>query len=117
MKDPTVQETTVELNGATYTLVLDLNAQCLFEQETGKNFYEVASDTGYIATAKENRIMLWAMLQKHHPDLTIEQAGALVTTLEQARAKVTEQIKLSQPEPEEGASAEAGSEIPPEPTG
>ena len=119
MEYNTIQETVVELNGKVYTLVLDLNAQCLFEKVTGKNFYLVATSKER-TTAVEDRAMFWCMLQREHKEVTIEEAGSLLTLLvqilpEEIQNRIAEQMRLSQPEPEEGQ--EVGPEIPLEPTG
>lgn len=97
----------------TYKLVLDLNAQCLFDEMAGKSFYEVATDKTYMATATEQRILIYAMLKCYQPEITLEEAGALVSNLAEIPI-IRESMLRSQPEP---TGEETGSEVPSEPTG
>lgn len=99
MDNPTVKELTLTLDKER-TLVMDLNAQCLFEEETGKNFYEVLLSKE-MASASDHRALLWALLKRDDPNITIEQAGGLVSTLFDILKKIQELYKNSQPDDEE----------------
>lgn len=74
---------TVEIDERSYTLVMDFNALCELE--------EVLSTPGKERTIPEiivqiqkggvrfTRAFIWAALREHHPEVTIKEAGALVT--------------------------------------
>ena len=113
MKAPREREITIE--GTTYKLRLDLNAQCLFEEKSDKNFYQVMNDPEYQATATEDRLLFWCMLQKNHPEITIEEAGELMTATSSVIGIMGQAMRDSQPEAKE--KAEGGEPTPTEPTG
>lgn len=73
-------EATFDFGGKTWTLRLDFNAMADFEEQTGKGFLLTleAMGTG-AASANDIRALFWAMLQDHHPELTIREAGRMVT--------------------------------------
>jgi hypothetical protein len=108
------KEIEFESGGNAYKLVLDLNAQALFEEMTEKNFYQVSSDRKYVATAAENRIIFYTMLKRYQPEITLEEAGALVGSLYEVPA-IREAMLRSQPE--STGEGEPGEVPPPEPTG
>jgi uncharacterized protein YciU (UPF0263 family) len=65
-----------------YRLVLDFNAICHFEDETGSNFFERAEawqTKGEAPTAKELRAVIHASLSEHHPDATKQLAGRMLS--------------------------------------
>lgn len=77
-----------------YTLTLDFNALADFEGETGKDplaVLEAYEDTGKIAMV-DLRALFWAALIQDHPDLSIRDAGRIMsanpTALQQALAAV-----------------------------
>ncbi|MFA4972891.1 MAG: hypothetical protein WC683_09775 [bacterium] len=109
------RDTEMTIDEVTYKLRLDLNAQCLFEEKSGKNFYEVMNDPDYVATSTEDRLLFWCMLRKHHPEITLEQAGELMVATSSVIEKMAETIRASQPKG--GAEGEAGEPTPTGPTG
>ncbi|SEI10103.1 gene transfer agent family protein [Paracoccus alkenifer] len=74
-------EVTLTHDGQDYTMVLDFNALCEYEDATGDSwngFFE-RLDSGAIR-ATELRTMVWAGLRSHHPDITLPQAGAVLSS-------------------------------------
>ena len=72
-------EIAVELDGQTYTLALTLNAMVDVETLLDLSFDEVISRAATKGSATHLRALIWAMLRKHHPTITLEAAGELVT--------------------------------------
>lgn len=88
-------------DGAEYSLVLNMNALVRLEE-----YYVTADDALRDVDAGKItafRCLLWAMMCKHHPELTIEDVGELldahemVNMVEAIQATVTNDM----PEPEE----------------
>jgi hypothetical protein len=65
-------ETKLILNGAEYTLAYDWEAQVKAEEMTGMNMLAPS------ATSAGFRALFLARLLKHHPDMTVEKASALI---------------------------------------
>lgn len=83
--DPTIPKVSVELSGKEYSLCFDFNAIAQAESLTGLNLL-TALDLRSL-NASMLRALLFAALLKLQPEMTLEQAGALIT-LTQA-SKVT----------------------------
>ena len=66
--------------GKSYSLRLDFNAMCEFEEATGRNALEALSamESGKGAML-EMRALMWAALRRHHPDVTLAEAGDLLS--------------------------------------
>lgn len=84
MSDRTTGERTLEIGGKAYTFVLDLNAMAELEEmfstpEREVTFDEVMQLAKSSRRIKYARAMIWALLQHHHPEVTLEQAGRLFT--------------------------------------
>jgi hypothetical protein len=74
-------EGSFEFDGKTWTLRLDFNAMADFEAETGRPFLTTLEAMGEgTAPMGDIRLLFWAMLRDHHPDVTIRQAGRMVTS-------------------------------------
>ncbi len=71
-------EVSLVYSGADYTMVLDFNALCDFEGETGKNALSVL-DGGSSMTASDMRALLWAGLRQRHPEMTLSLAGEILS--------------------------------------
>jgi hypothetical protein len=71
-----------------YILVLDFNALIKFKHVTGKDISQLAEGTDMEAI----RALVWAAMQRHQPDMTLEEVGALLDmqTLEPALKAVLE---------------------------
>lgn len=65
--------------GAEYVMVLDFNALCDFEGETGKNALQALEgmEQGEVS-ASDLRALMWAGLRQNHPEITLKQAGAIL---------------------------------------
>lgn len=93
-------EVSLQHEGKTYEMVLDFNALCDFEGETGKNALTALQgfESGEI-NASDMRALMWAGLRQKHPDMTLTLAGDIlgsnVGAIEQAAAAAA---------PEEAAS-------------
>lgn len=78
--NPHKGEVAFEANGQRYVLQFSIDAICILEDAAGKGIVALLSELQdplkmSVTTA---RIVLWAGLQEHHPDLTIKQAGELI---------------------------------------
>ncbi|OWJ81366.1 GTA-gp10 family protein [Haematobacter missouriensis] len=74
-------EVKVVANGSTFTLRLDFNAMCAFEDASGgtSSFDLLARYEVGAIRATEMRLLIWAALQHHHPDTTHETAGDVLS--------------------------------------
>lgn len=103
MANPHKGEVAFAAGGKTYTLVYNTNALCELEEETGRGFTDImlefqawATPTGddgkpadetpeqIAARVKSMRLGLvravfWAGLREHHEQITVKQAGNLMT--------------------------------------
>ena len=72
-------EVSIDHDGASYTMVLDFNALCDFEGETGKNALTALEgmENG-MASASDMRALMWAGLRQKHPDMTLQLAGTIL---------------------------------------
>ena len=79
MPNPLRGEASIEIGGATFTLVLDANAFCSAQQVLDKKLLDMVSDFQLepddLITL---RALFWASLQKHHPCHMI-QAGEMLS--------------------------------------
>lgn len=68
-------------DGQCYTVVLDFNALCDFEGETGKNALTALDgiETGEVS-ASDLRALMWAGLRQRHPDMTLQLAGSILSS-------------------------------------
>jgi len=74
--DPTLPDVTLIIGGVERHLVYDINAIVLAEKATGINLFQ-ASVTN--PSAETLRGLLWASLLKESPDMTLDEAGSLIT--------------------------------------
>lgn len=67
-------------DGESYTMVLDFNALCDFEGETGKNALKALDgmESGDVS-ASDLRALMWAGLRQRHPDMTLPLAGSILS--------------------------------------
>ena len=72
-------EVAFEVEGRDYKLVLDFNALCEVEDVLG-------ADGMDLARPKAIRAIFWAALLRHHPDVTVQDAGDLIGALGLERA-------------------------------
>lgn len=73
-------EASFEFEGATWRLRFDFNAMCDFQETTGKPIFATleAMEAGG-ADPFDIRALFWVMLRDAHPDVTLRQAGRMVT--------------------------------------
>lgn len=73
-------EIALSCDGKSYTMVLDFNALCDFEAETGKNALTALEgmERGTVE-ARDMRALLWAGLRQHHPEITLQDAGRILS--------------------------------------
>lgn len=76
-------ETSVVVGDTRYTLRLDFNALCAFEEATGHNalaFLERMEDGVGAMSVRDMRALVLAMLQGTHPEATLALAGEVLST-------------------------------------
>lgn len=87
MANPQKDEVSVEVDGRTYTLVFNFSAMVAAESKaeaiglkhtTWEQIFEQVQST---RSARYIRLIIWAMLIKYHPDMSLEQAGQLIDSL------------------------------------
>ena len=83
-------EVAFDLDGKTYTLVLDFNALCEVEDVLGAGEMKLAKPSAI-------RAIFWAALRRHHPAMTQRDAGNLIggVGLTKAGELVTEALNRS----------------------
>lgn len=72
-------EVTITAGGETYRLAFTTNAMCEVEDATGKSINAVLAEMSNPERVgiRELRLLLWASLTEHHPDITIRDAGRI----------------------------------------
>ena len=73
-------EASVTIDGKVWTLRMDFNAMCAFEEATGKA--AMATLEGFEGgdyTMSDLRAIVHAMLLRHHPDATPQDAGDILS--------------------------------------
>lgn len=82
MANPERGEVALTIGDRTYTLVLDMDGICQAEAALSSPgqivsiteiFYGAA-----IGSQRHARVLVWASLRRHHPDLSLERAGELM---------------------------------------
>jgi len=73
-------EAVTEVDGTRYTLRCDFNAMVAFEDMSGKDALDTfqALETGKVKI-RDMRHIMQSMLQHHHPDVTPELAGYILS--------------------------------------
>lgn len=89
-KPPAIPEITREIAGHEWTLVEDFNALAEFEKQTGLNGLD--EDSFEDMDASTFRAYVWAVLRRHHPEVTLAEMGRWITatTYGEWRGAVTE---------------------------
>ena len=79
MTNPINGSTTINILGKEYTFLLDMNALCELESITGSNAISLfeRTDTG-TASLSDLRALIFCGLKRHHPDITLEEAGDIM---------------------------------------
>lgn len=67
--------------GQSYTMVLDFNALCDFEEVSGRNaLTDPEALNVETMSAVELRQLMWAGLRQRHPEMTLQLAGAILSS-------------------------------------
>lgn len=78
-------ETVLTVEGKVYRLLLDINAQVLLEQQAGRDdTLQTVSQRAMDGSVTAARLLFWAALQRHHPDVSLEQAGDLMSSADRS---------------------------------
>ena len=61
-------------------LLIDLNAMCAFEEQTGKKFLDVADSLskGDFPAMTDFRALFWSALIHEDPELTVDKVGEMI---------------------------------------
>ena len=86
MGNPIKGTVSVEADGQTYTLSYSVNALCELEDATGKDLTDIAQHFAELARGgkipmRMTRALVWAGLRDHHPEITQEDAGRIMTVV------------------------------------
>ncbi|PHS21740.1 MAG: hypothetical protein COA84_15105 [Robiginitomaculum sp.] len=90
MANPVRGEVEAEFRGKKITLKLTMNAMCALEDKTGRALGEVLEDFEAMATDpkrmvfKDFRVLFWAAMIEALPDATVEDAGELMSTMDES---------------------------------
>lgn len=97
----------VRVGGQAFRLTFDFNALAFFEEVTGKPVLGALAEmeAGSTALVSDLRALCWAGLQRHHPGLTIADAGDLLSA---APGCVRDALTLALPDAAEAGQAGAG---------
>lgn len=109
MANPHRGEVTFEVDGKSYTLMLNTNAICELEAEMNKGIDEIAMSMTRLSTL---RGMLWAALRAHHPEVTLPEAGAMIDKVRRTSAMKAVNDALAAAFPKPDPDAKAGPENP-----
>lgn len=75
-------ETSMEIGGRVYTLILDTNALCELEDLYSTPDKEVTFAQILFRAAsgsvRYTRACIWAALKRHHPEITLQEVGRLI---------------------------------------
>lgn len=76
-------EVTIAAGGETYRLAFTTNAMCEVEGATGKSINTTLAEMSNPEKVgiRDLRLLLWASLIEHHPDITIRDAGRICDEL------------------------------------
>ena len=96
--NPLRGETPLIAGGKSYTLVLDINAQCEAEEALGMPMASIVVLGD--GSVKVVRALLWASLLRHHSELSLEDAGRLMdqATFPIAKEAVAKALRNAEPE-------------------
>jgi len=95
-------ERTLEIEGQTYRLVLDINAQALLEDKLSTPKDEVVFQTvaqkAIEGSVRHARWLFWASLQRYHSDITPERAGDLMSAASDAPGALSGALSETRPD-------------------
>lgn len=96
-------ETTLMVEGQVYRLVLDINAQVLLEERAGQDAtLQTVAERAMKGSVTAARLLFWAALQRHHPDVTPELAGDLMSAADRsALGALSDALHETTPDPKD----------------
>lgn len=105
MPNPMKGEAEVKLaDGRTLRMAFDANAWCAIEEQLDKGTPEILEELqSGRARMKTQRAMMWGGLRKHHPEISVEEAGEILI---EAAQQLSDAIEGGLPQAGEGAPAE-----------
>lgn len=103
-------------DGTALTLVLDNNALCEIEDALDKPINAVFADAGK-GRLSATRALLWGATRRHHPDMTLEECGDLLSEPGLAEALTKAADRSAEPEPKGAVRTPALPGKPPASTG
>ena len=109
MANPHKGETSFEVDGKVYTLVLGTNAICELESAIDKGIDEIAMSLTRLSML---RGVLWAALRAHHPEITLADAGVMIDKVRRVPVMNAVNAALVAAFPKPSADAKAGPENP-----
>lgn len=106
-------EVSLEVEGQPYVLVLDTNAMCELEDllstpERPVSFVEVIQKVVNGNSMRHLRALVWAALRRHHPTMTVKEAGDLISRAGGVQAfgeQLNALVNSTQPDPGDVESA------------
>lgn len=85
MANPERGEVALAVGDQTYKLVLDMDAICMAEEAMSRPNELVTIGQIFIGAAHKSqrhvRVLVWAALQRHQPDISLRQAGQLLVDI------------------------------------
>ncbi len=122
MENPHRGDTKVQVTGRSYTLCYDLNATAMVMDHLGLTSFEQLADGVSLSGIGMSDLIhiLWAGLQRHHPELTEKEVGALDWDITEASQKLGQAFergltRKTKPDKPTGGEEEPPSEDPPNP--
>lgn len=105
-----VGEVTLPRPGGDLTLLFDIYALAMAEQELKLNSMQIVTQMAGRWRLHFTGVLLWAALREHHPEFDVKASIRLlqVVTAAVAEEKLSESMKLCFPAPAEEANAEPG---------
>jgi hypothetical protein len=73
-----IPDVTLTVDGETYTLSMDINAVCRAEEAVNRPIHEIQAQA-QAGSMRALRLLIWSSFLAHHPALTIEDVGDLMT--------------------------------------
>jgi len=108
-------EVSLEIDGTTYTMVLDLEALCTLEDHfstpSKDAVFPELLERASRGSARHIRGIVWAALQRHHKGMTLEQTSDLIQSsggLAGFSEKLNSLAGSTQPDPEDANEIGAG---------
>lgn len=100
-------EVSFDVDGTSYVAVLDVNAMTaieeLFSTPERDVLYQEAAEKAQRGSMRHLRALFWGVLRTHQPELTLEQAGALLSfrNLPIINEQLMEVMKQAVPDPKD----------------